>query len=673
MIDNQYSELVFGLTAPIGVNCSEKIKQLELQIVAQNWTPHLVNTSSLVLNESRFSCSREQETGLTAFRISAKQAEYSKESTDINHLTSLHAAITIWHIKNRREEQQKKCREDGTFGVVYIVNMLLDDKDSEQLREFYGNAYYQIGITDSEESRRENLDQLFKSEDFNTTQEQNFAREAAQRIDKNEIEKVFVNSDFFINASSTGTNTIERFVDLVFGAPNVSPTHSEYSMFMAFMASANSADLSRQVGAVISSKHQDIIATGSNDVQKSGGGKYWPDEVYKPLLEEHFKTYDDKRDAANGYDANAETILQLSSEIADALITHMPELSEIDGNKLAKTLRKQTGLKDITEFGRVVHAELSAIMSASRSGISVVGGHLFCTTFPCHNCAKHIIASGIERVEYIEPYPKSKAMDLHQDSISMKEDTSGKVIFLAFTGVGPRRFLDLFSTMGLGAAKKIKRKTDEGKTIPTKRGTYNSPRIPISLDCQIFNENREEILAATSLAEKITKRSESIFDKTYTSYIKVFKGDKGLNMIERVEGLAASYPYDYGFSMQVVDKNIAPKLFKGLRVNFKLKVGQTRLLLANSIEPVDIKVESNSDEILGECVGTAYRSKDGTQWYIKKLVASHRSDYVVKDSGNLGALLHEITSTKVTFALVRPSINYYEVKDVRPLKGRVIN
>ena len=104
MIDNQYSELVFGLTAPIGVNCSEKIKQLELQIVAQNWTPHLVNTSSLVLNESRFSCSREQETGLTAFRISAKQAEYSKESTDINHLTSLHAAITIWHIKNRREE-----------------------------------------------------------------------------------------------------------------------------------------------------------------------------------------------------------------------------------------------------------------------------------------------------------------------------------------------------------------------------------------------------------------------------------------------------------------------------------------------------------------------------------------------------------------------------------------
>ncbi|MGP9802022.1 deaminase [Rheinheimera sp. NSM] len=673
MVDNQYSELVFGLTAPIGVDCSAIIQQLELQIAAHNWSPHLVNTSSLVLNESRFSCSREQETGLTAFRISAKQGEYLKEYGEKNYLTSLNAAITIWHIKNRRDEQQEKCREDGTFGVVYIVNMLLDDKDSEQLREFYSNAYYQIGITDSEENRRKNLDQLFRSEDFNTTQEQNFAREAAQRIDKNEIEKVFVNSDFFINASITGTNTIDRFVDLVFGAPNVSPTHSEYSMFMAFMASVNSADLSRQVGAVISSKHQDIIATGSNDVQKSGGGKYWPDEVYKPLLEEHFNTYEDKRDASNGYDANAETILQLSSEIADALITFMPELSGIDENELAKTLRKKTGLKDITEFGRVVHAELSAIMSASRNGISVVGGHLFCTTFPCHNCAKHIIASGIERVEYIEPYPKSKAMHLHQDSISMKEESSGKVVFSAFTGVGPRRFLDLFSTMGLGAAKKIERKTDEGKAIPTKRGSYNHPRIPTSLASQIFKEDSVEILTATALAEKITRRPESIFDKTYTSYIKVFKDDNSLNMIERVGDLAASYPYDYGFSMQVVDKIIAPKLFKGLYVNFKLKVGDTRLLLANSIVPADVNVESDGGEIFGKCVGTANRSKEGNKWYITRLVKDHPSDYLVKESESLSTLSHEISSVKVSFTLIRNSRGYYEARNVQPLKGRVIN
>ena len=435
------------------------------------------------------------------------------------------------------------------------------------------------------------------------------------------------------------------------------------------MASVNSADLSRQVGAVISSKHQDIIATGSNDVQKSGGGKYWPDDVYRPLVEENFNTYEDKRDASNGYDANAKTISQLSSEIADAIITSMPELSGVDQSKLARILHKQTGLKDITEFGRVVHAELSAIMSASRNGISVVGGHLFCTTFPCHNCAKHIIASGIERVEYIEPYPKSKAMHLHQDSISMKEGDSGKVIFSAFIGVGPRRFLDLFSTMGLGSAKKIERKTGEGKAIPTKRGSYNHPRIPVSLASQIFKEDRPEILTAISLAETITKRSESIFDKTYTSYIKVFKGDNGLNMIERVGDLAASYPYDYGFSMQVVDKNTSPKLFKGLYVNFKLKVGDTRLLLANSIQPVDIETELSGGEALGKFCGTATRDKEGNKWFITRIVRSHPSDYLVKESENLNMLSPETWSVKVNFTLILTSRGYYEVKDVYPLKG----
>ena len=52
------------------------------------------------------------------------------------------------------------------FTIYTTPNALPDEKDSEQLRDFYGNAYYQIGITDSEERRRENLDQLFKSEDL---------------------------------------------------------------------------------------------------------------------------------------------------------------------------------------------------------------------------------------------------------------------------------------------------------------------------------------------------------------------------------------------------------------------------------------------------------------------------------------------------------------------------
>ena len=74
---------------------------------------------------------------------------------------------------------------------------------------------------------------------------------------------------------------------------------------------------------------------------------------------------------------------------------------------------------DLLEFGRIIHAEMSAICDASRKGLSIEGATLYCTTFPCHICAKHIVASGITRVVYLEPYPKSYAAELHGDSIEV--------------------------------------------------------------------------------------------------------------------------------------------------------------------------------------------------------------------------------------------------------------
>ena len=40
---------------------------------------------------------------------------------------------------------------------------------------------------------------------------------------------------------------------------------------------------------------------------------------------------------------------------------------------------------------------------------------------------KHILAAGIKRVVYIEPYPKSRAKDLHQNEIEIEKATPGRV------------------------------------------------------------------------------------------------------------------------------------------------------------------------------------------------------------------------------------------------------
>jgi len=49
-----------------------------------------------------------------------------------------------------------------------------------------------------------------------------------------------------------------------------------------------------------------------------------------------------------------------------------------------------------------VHAETAAILAA---GERARGSELYCTTFPCMQCAEKVIQAGIRRVEYTEAYP----------------------------------------------------------------------------------------------------------------------------------------------------------------------------------------------------------------------------------------------------------------------------
>jgi deoxycytidylate deaminase len=41
------------------------------------------------------------------------------------------------------------------------------------------------------------------------------------------------------------------------------------------------------------------------------------------------------------------------------------------------------------------------------------------TTFPCHNCARHIVGAGIRSCVFLAPYAKSQAAALHSDSLSV--------------------------------------------------------------------------------------------------------------------------------------------------------------------------------------------------------------------------------------------------------------
>ncbi len=55
--------------------------------------------------------------------------------------------------------------------------------------------------------------------------------------------------------------------------------------------------------------------------------------------------------------------------------------------------------KGETKYNFVVHAELNAILNAG--GKSLVGSRIFVSLFPCHECAKAIIQSGVKEVVYL--------------------------------------------------------------------------------------------------------------------------------------------------------------------------------------------------------------------------------------------------------------------------------
>jgi len=149
---------------------------------------------------------------------------------------------------------------------------------------------------------------------------------------------------------------------------------------------------------------------------------------------------------------------------------------------------RDSQLMDILEFGRMIHAEMSAISDAARLGRETLDTILFSTTFPCHICAKHIVSCGIKRVVFLEPYPKSYAEELHFDSITFDPAQAGKkVLFEPFIGISPRRYQDIFE-------KKKKRKDGEGKA---RRWYEGDPRPRVEDKTPGYVENEESSIAAS--------------------------------------------------------------------------------------------------------------------------------------------------------------------------------
>jgi deoxycytidylate deaminase len=473
---------VFGVVSPVGSDLAHLTKVLSAHIKEFGYAVNIVRVDGFLghVDTKSFGVRLQFAPEYQRIRTHMDAGNRAREISGREDILALHAASEI---------HARRLNDEPLSETVHIVLSLKHPHEVSALRQIYGAGFFLIGLYTPRTERQRHLETFGMS-----------ARQASELMKRDESEEIeggqqtsatFQQSDVFLSLDSASMATfdseVQRFADLVFGDPFRTPTAAEHAMFLAFAASLRSADLSRQVGAVVVSSAGEVIATGANDVPRPGGGLYWPGEG-------------DQRDYVWGNDFNR---VEIEKIVQDILRRAQDRPTAPSRTGLENVLRSSR-LQDLTEFGRAVHAEMESLLSCARSGVSPRGAVLYCTTFPCHNCAKHIIGAGIEVVFYVEPYPKSLAADLHADAIAVDQKIKDRVSFLAFTGIGARRYFDLFS-LQVSSGRPVRRKDAAGVARASWDRKTAVPRVPMTADSYI----EREIVANLTIRNTIQNTKQS--------------------------------------------------------------------------------------------------------------------------------------------------------------------
>jgi len=338
---------------------------------------------------------------------------------------------------------------------AYILDSIRHPAEVQLLRHVYKEAFVLLGVVCEEEKRISRIGSKYRDAGRRAALE--FMRRDADALERygQHVADAFHLSDYYVDntvdrlkdgESNPDWDVIERLsrlVKILTHAELVRPTVAETAMHHAYSAQMQSACLSRQVGAAVVDIHGNVVATGTNEVPRGGGGVYG--ESFDP--ERHDARCAMFGDSRERYCRNTR---QQKEIIDDPPIRVLRDVPAERKPTLVAELRN-TRIGGLLEFSRAVHAEMDALLSAARKGVSLTGTRLFTTTFPCHYCARHIVAAGVDEVQYIEPYPKSQALNLHKDAIAVEHTGwtppsrgGEKVLFRPFSGVAPQLYKRAF-------------------------------------------------------------------------------------------------------------------------------------------------------------------------------------------------------------------------------------
>jgi deoxycytidylate deaminase len=455
------TELFIALVAAVGTDVTMVSEEIAVELGAYGYTTHHLRLSQYLaeVSEQNFKDKLYDEWLWDAMTA----GDELRTSWGRSDALALHAISDI--VATREQLNPTADPEDEADYLdrhAFVLRSLKTPDELDTLRAVYGPRLVVIAAYSPKDQRLKDLATRIAGS-RQTDERDRWAHQPLELVNRDEqedrergqnVSDTFHRADFFIRARNrtAARKDIRRTFEILFGSPFRTPTREEHGQFIAAGAALRSAELSRQVGAAIADGNGSIIAVGTSFVPTAGGGSHW-EEDGKGNREFELGELDTNQEAIDRLAGQlGERLDKRVGEIARSLIESHPEarealdLARAKLGEMASEELKDGGLKDLTEFGRSLHAEMGALLDAARRGVSVAGATLHSTTFPCHNCARHIIGAGIGRVIFIEPYTKSRAEQLHADSATIAQSTKNpkKVAFDPFVGVAPRRYLEMF-------------------------------------------------------------------------------------------------------------------------------------------------------------------------------------------------------------------------------------
>lgn len=445
-------DLYIALVGAAGTDLEPVKTQLKAHLASFDYSYNDIKVSQLISEFCNVSVAGQEEDA----RIKSLMDAGDKIRAACNNGDGV-VSLVVTAVQAMREQSGKESETGLVGSTAFIIDSLKNPEEIRTLNRIYGRNFYTISVYAPETDRINRLANRIAETCHTHTREQHRER-AIQVIKEDErrdtsslsqdVQNTFPKADFFVQEAEEVEVQIKRFVDLIFGEPFTTPTFDEYAMFTAKAASLRSCDLSRQVGAAVFGDDTSIISTGYNEVPYPGGGMWFEG-----------REGSDNRDYLVEFDPNSSEISNIFLELVGALkkigILDSEIAKRTDESIVEDLLHGEwkpytidARVRNLIEFGRVVHAEMHALSEAARLGRSTHGATLYCTTFPCHICARHIIASGISSVVFIEPYPKSLTKKLYSKEITTDDQRGaidGSVVFRPFQGVSPVLYQRVFS------------------------------------------------------------------------------------------------------------------------------------------------------------------------------------------------------------------------------------